>query len=86
MLTLYSKPNCVQCNATARKLDQLGIKHDVIDLTEDLNAYRAVKALGYMQAPVVAVTYPDGTVEDWGGYRPDKLTAYAEAIKTGAAA
>ncbi len=39
-----------------------------------------------MQAPVVAVTYPDGTVEDWGGYQPDKLNAYAEAVKTGAAA
>lgn len=86
MLTLYSKPNCVQCNATVRKLDLKGLVYNVVDLTEDLDAYRAVKALGYMQAPVVCVTYPDSSIDDWGGYRPDKIDTYAEALRNEAAA
>ena len=67
-VTVYSKPNCVQCTATYRSLGDHGIAFEVIDLTEDPTAFARVKELGYLQAPVVVA----GT-DHWSGFRPDKI-------------
>ncbi len=67
-ITVYTKPSCVQCNATYRALDSKGIEYEVLDLSEDPAALERVKSLGYLQAPVVV------TDEDhWSGFRPDKI-------------
>lgn len=66
--TIYSKPACVQCEATKRKAKALELDFRVIDVTEDPQALERIKSLGYLQAPVV-VTDND----HWSGYRPDKL-------------
>ena len=52
-VTVYSKPACVQCDATYRALDKRGINYDVVDLTQDPKALELVRSLGYLQAPVV---------------------------------
>lgn len=70
MITVYIKPACVQCNATYRALDSKGIEYRSVDLSKDPNALDVVKAMGYMQAPVV-VTDND----HWSGFRPDKIAA-----------
>ena len=72
MITVYTKPACVQCNATFRALDSRGIEYRTVDLSKDPNALDVVKAMGYMQAPVV-VTEND----HWSGFRPDKIAALA---------
>ena len=69
-VTVYTKPACVQCNATYRALDSKGIEYRSVDLSKDPNALDVVKAMGYMQAPVV-VTDND----HWSGFRPDKIAA-----------
>lgn len=69
-ITVYTKPACVQCNATTRALDKAGLSYSLIDLMEDADALDAVKALGYQQAPVVMA---DG--DHWSGFRPDKIAA-----------
>ena len=58
-LRVYSKPNCVQCNATYRALDAKNIPYRVVDLSEDDAALEYVKELGYAQAPVVVVDDED---------------------------
>src|SRR5699024_9298290 len=68
MITVYTKPACVQCNATYRALDAKGLKYKSVDLSVDENALDVVKAMCYMQAPVV-VTDND----HWSGFRPDKI-------------
>lgn len=71
-ITVYSKPLCVQCDATKRALNKAGIDYDVVDVTEDADALARIKSMGYMQAPVVI------TSEDhWSGFRPDKIKALA---------
>lgn len=70
--TVYTKPSCVQCNATYRALDSKGIEYDIIDLSEDPTALQTVKELGYLQAPVVVTDD-----EHWSGFRPDKISALA---------
>ena len=75
-ITVYTKPACVQCTATYRALDAAGIEYEVYDLSQDPAALEQVKALGYLQAPVVI------TDEDhWSGFRPDKIDELAARLK-----
>ena len=74
-ITVYSKPSCVQCNATYRALDAKGIEYSVTDVSQDADALEHVKSLGYMQAPVVIA---DG--EHWSGFRPDKINELAARL------
>jgi glutaredoxin-like protein NrdH len=71
-VTVYTKPACVQCNATYRALEKKGIAYQSVDISQDADALERLKALGYMQAPVV-VTDQD----HWSGFRPDKIEELA---------
>lgn len=79
-ITVYTKHDCVQCNATKRALTKQGLDFVEINLDEDAEALESVKAMGYMQAPVV-----DADGDHWAGFRPDKIKALA-AAKVAAAA
>lgn len=67
-VTVYSKPDCVQCNATYRALTKNHIDYDVVDVTEDQEAYDRIVAMGFQQVPVVVAGE-----DHWSGYRPDKI-------------
>jgi glutaredoxin-like protein NrdH len=69
-VTVYTKPACVQCNATFKALDRQGIAYHTVDITTDLEARDYVMALGYLQAPVVIAG-----AEHWSGFRPDRIKA-----------
>lgn len=71
-VTVYSKPSCVQCDATYRALDRKGVEYSVVDITEDAQALEMVRELGYLQAPVVVA----GDAH-WSGFRPDQISALA---------
>lgn len=73
-ITVYTKPSCVQCNATYRALDREGLAYEIVDLTQDETALEKVKALGYQQAPIVIAGE-----DHWSGFRPDKISALAAA-------
>ena len=73
-ITVFSKPACVQCTATYRALDKLGLDYEVIDLATDEAALTEVLALGYQQAPVVGADEQHGS-----GFRPDRIAATARA-------
>lgn len=90
-ITVYSKPNCVQCTATYRALQNHGLgaeadgRYDIVDLTADPEALGTVKKLGYAQAPVVIVRSDDGTILDhWSGFRPDKIKENMGALQPAA--
>lgn len=68
MVTLYTKPNCVQCNMTKKTLDQLGVAYESIDMMENEDALALVKEKGFLAAPVVNVGE-----QWWSGFRPDYL-------------
>lgn len=73
-ITVYSKPACVQCEATYRMLNKLGAEYVVVNLTDDAEALALVKSLGYQQAPVVMAGN-----EHWSGFRPDRIKAVVTA-------
>src|SRR6218665_3257900 len=74
-VTVYTKPSCVQCNATYRALDSKGIEYEILDLSEDEGALAQVKELGYLQAPVLITD--EG---HWSGFRPDKIAELAARL------
>lgn len=73
-ITVYSKPMCVQCDATHRAFIKAGVQFDVVDLSEEPDALEMVREMGYLQAPVVVANG-----EHWAGYRPDRIKAVAAA-------
>lgn len=74
MVTVYTTPNCVQCEQTKKWLDRNDVKYSVVDLSKDAAAYDKVTAMGYKAAPVVEG--PHGT---WSGFRLDLLAGLKEA-------
>ena len=67
-ITVYTKPQCVQCGATIKALDKAGITYELVDLTTDIDARHYVMALGHLQAPVVVTD-----TDHWAGFRPDRI-------------
>lgn len=80
-IVVHSKPMCVQCNATYRMLDKLGLEYETIDVTKADEALQYLKSLGYQAAPVVLVYEDDATepTKHWSGYRPDELKRLSRA-------
>ena len=71
-IKVYSKPSCVQCTATYRALDKLGLEYEITDLAADEAALMEVLAMGYQQVPVVVAGD-----DHWSGFRPDMIKAAA---------
>ncbi len=71
-ITVYSKPACVQCTATYKALEKVGIAFDKVDISLDAEARDYVMALGHLQAPVVVAGD-----DHWSGFRPDRIKALA---------
>ena len=43
-ITVYTKPACVQCNATKKALDRAGLEYDLVDISADDEARDYVMA------------------------------------------
>lgn len=70
VVTVYTKDNCVQCNATYKDLDKKKVEFETEDIYENLEL---VESLGYKAAPVVTVSKNGQIVDHWAGFRPDKI-------------
>lgn len=69
MITVYKKPNCMQCAYTVKYLEKNNIEFNTIDVTQDEEALNYIKYdLGYQAVPVVV-----SPTEHWYGFQPDKL-------------
>lgn len=66
MVIVYSKPNCVQCSATFRALENEEIEFETKELDDD--TIENFKKDGHLQAPVVVTD-----ADTWAGFRPDKI-------------
>jgi glutaredoxin-like protein NrdH len=78
-VTVYTTPKCVQCNLTKNWLKDNGVEYTTVNLaTADESVSEAVKALGYMSAPVVIVNDDGDTTNEkhWYGFRPDLLEEF----------
>lgn len=77
-VTVFTKPGCVQCNATYRALDKKGIEFTKTDTSQDAEALEYLREAGHMQMPVVEIRDEEGVLQDsWTGFNPDKIEALA---------
>lgn len=67
-ITVYTKPACVQCDATKRLLTKLELEFETIDITENADAFEMLIAKGFQAAPVV-----NAGDDWWAGFNPDKI-------------
>jgi glutaredoxin-like protein NrdH len=67
-IIVYTKPSCVQCDATKRSLDKLGLKYGTVDVTQDEKSYNMLVEKGFKSMPVV-----NAGDEWWSGFNPDKI-------------
>lgn len=69
-VTVYTLPDCVQCNQTKKLMDREGIEYEPVKLEEHPDKAAEFKADGILQAPIVVVGN-DG--RRWTGFRPDLI-------------
>jgi glutaredoxin-like protein NrdH len=67
-IVVYTKPSCVQCDATKRLLTRLELDFDTVDITQDVTAFEMLIAKGFQAAPVV-----NAGDEWWAGFNPEKI-------------
>ena len=76
MLTVYSKPNCIQSEMTKMWLTQNKIPFETIDIVSNPEALELLSHYGWQTLPVVAI---DDEISDnsksWSGFQIDKLEA-----------
>jgi glutaredoxin-like protein NrdH len=68
MVTVYTKPNCVQCNMTKKYLDDRKVEYSTVDITQDSEALDKIINQGFKAAPVV-----NAGSQWWSGFQPDLI-------------
>lgn len=73
MITVYTKPACVQCEQTKKLLTKNGLEFETIDITQDEEAYNKIVGMGFLAAPVVIAGE-----DSWAGFQPDKINGLVD--------
>ena len=76
MLTVYSKPNCIQCEMTKIWLDQNKIPYDTVDVIENPEALEEIRLLGFKS--MLVVTLDKKFDNAWVVYNLDRLLELKE--------
>lgn len=72
IITVYSRPNCVQCDATKRWLNKNERPYTEKPLDQHPEILEEAKAAGYTAAPVVILELHGQRIV-WGGFQITKL-------------
>lgn len=79
MLTVYSKPRCMQCEMTKMWLNQNKIEFESVDIEANPGAFELLKHYGYSSLPVVVIDDEfDNPDKVWSGFQIDKLESLME--------
>lgn len=74
MLTIYTKPRCMDCMYTKMWLDQNKIEYKNVDIEANPGALELLRHYGWQTLSVVAI---DDEISDktktWAGFQIDKL-------------
>ena len=72
MITVYSNPNCVQCEQTKRYLTLKGLEFESKMIQDSPEVMPLIEEKGYRSAPVVVTP-----TDSWSGFRLEKLASLA---------
>ena len=75
-ITVYTTPNCVQCDMTKKQFANAGIAIEEIKLEDHPQTVEALKeTYGFTQAPVVVTE-----AGAWSGFKLDRIKGVIQAI------
>lgn len=77
MLTVYYKPNCIQCEMTKIWLDQNKIQYESVNVYDHPEKLEEIKLNGFQQLPVV--TLDEYFENAWSGFNVDRLEELKES-------
>jgi len=69
MITIYTNPQCIQCDMTKKQFDKVGLEYKSIDLASVPELVEQFKAEGYMSAPIVVTN-----IGTWSGFKPERIS------------
>lgn len=76
MITLYSKPACVQCTATKRAFARAGVECREIDVTTDPAAAAEAERLAAIHGRTMPIVVAGSLI--WSGNQPDMIKRVIE--------
>jgi glutaredoxin-like protein NrdH len=76
-ITVWEKPNCVQCHQTKKEFDKRGIIYQVRRLDKSPKAIQRFLELGYMSAPII-----ETDDRRWSGFRLDRIKSLEMHLKS----
>ena len=76
-VTLWVKPQCVQCDQTKREFDKRGIIYRTKRLDKSPKAVERFIAMGLTSAPIV-----ETDDRRWSGFRLNRITSLERHLKT----
>ena len=72
-ITVYTKPNCMQCEMTKKYFDARQIPYDLVDITKDEVSLQKMIDMGFQSAPIVITDH-----DKWAGFKVAKLAETTE--------
>ena len=76
MISVYTKPRCMQCEMTKMWLTQNKIPFETVDTEANPGALELLRHYGWQALPVVAIDDELGDKSNaWAGFQIDKLEA-----------
>lgn len=82
---VYSRPGCMKCHTTARKIKKIGVPVDVLQLDDHPDKQDIMRSEGWSSLPLVEVTTPEGETYRWNDLSVDDLAALDYLVKAAAA-
>ena len=76
-ITVWEKPNCVQCMQTKREFDKRGIIYKTRRLDKSAKAIERFKEMGFLAAPII-----ETDDRRWSGFRLDKIKSLEYHLKS----
>lgn len=73
-VTVYTNPQCVQCDMTKRELTKLEVPFETVDLSTRPDLVNTFKEKGFMAAPIVVAGD-----EAWAGFKLDRIRGLKHA-------
>ena len=75
-ITVWTKPNCSQCEMTKKQFDKRGIIYQEKRLDKSPKAVQRFLEMGLMAAPIV-----ETDTKRWSGFRLDKIKSLEYHLK-----
>jgi len=77
LITVWTKPNCIQCVMTKKEMDKRGIRYEEMNLERHPDAVEAFMEAGLLAAPIVITD-----IKRWSGFRLNKIESLHNYLKS----